>query len=111
MGFLQQPLQSAPLHLDITFYAHHDVSMRTTLTLDDDLAAALREQARLLDRSFKQVVNDALRRGMSLAVADDRPAYRVRPIQSGFKPGIDPLRLNQINDELEAEAFARRAPE
>ena len=83
--------------------------MRTTLTLDDDVAAALREQARLRDRPFKQVVNDALRRGMSLAVEEGRPAYRVRPNQSGFKPCVDPLRLNQLNDELEAGAFARRS--
>ena len=96
-------------HLDIILITHHDVPMRTTLTLDDDVAAALREQARLRDRPFKQVVNDALRRGMSLAVEEGRPAYRVRPNQSGFKPGVDPLRLNQLNDELEAGAFARRS--
>ena len=35
--------------------------MRATLTLDDDLAHSLKEQARLLNRSFKQVVDDALR--------------------------------------------------
>ena len=39
--------------------------MRTTLTLDDDLAAALKEQARRADQPFKQVVNDTLRRGLS----------------------------------------------
>ena len=36
--------------------------MRTTLTLDDDLAVALKEQAQRAGRPFKQVVNDALRR-------------------------------------------------
>ena len=82
--------------------------MRTTLTLDDDIADALKERARLLDRPFKQVVNDALRRGMSLAGGEERTAYRVRPHRSGFKPGVDPLRLNQLNDELEAGAFTRR---
>ena len=42
--------------------------MRTTLTLDDDVADFLHEQARLHDKPFKQVVNDTLRRGMSPAV-------------------------------------------
>ena len=37
--------------------------MRTTLTLDDDLAESLRERARLHDLPFKQVVNDTLRSG------------------------------------------------
>ena len=81
--------------------------MRTTLTLDDDIADALREQARLFDIPFKQVVNDTLRRGLSPAMAiRETPApYRVVPIHSGFAPGVDPLRLNQLNDELEVEDF------
>ncbi|MDE0193943.1 MAG: antitoxin [bacterium] len=80
--------------------------MRTTLALDDDVAAALRERARLLDLPFKQVVNDTLRQGLSPAPAEARPVYRVRPHPSGFRPGVDPLRLNQLNDSLEAAAFA-----
>ena len=38
--------------------------MRTTLTLDDDVAAQLRRIQRREDRSLKDVVNDALRRGL-----------------------------------------------
>lgn len=38
--------------------------MRTTLTLDDDLFMALNERARESGRSFKEVVNEALRRGL-----------------------------------------------
>ena len=53
--------------------SHYDADMRTTLTIDDDIADALRERARLLDLPFKQVVNDALRRGMS-------PGTREAPI-------------------------------
>ena len=86
--------------------------MRTTLTLDDDIADALREQARLLNRPFKQVVNDALRRGLS---PDANPAprrrFRVKPNHSGLKPGIDPLKLNQLYDQLEVEDFLRKNAE
>ncbi|MCY3919318.1 MAG: antitoxin [Chloroflexi bacterium] len=85
--------------------------MRTTLTLDDDLAAVLKEQARLLDKPFKQVVNDALRRGMAPAPPEDRPRFRIRPHHSGFAPGVDPLRLNQLYDQLEVEDFLREAGE
>ena len=80
--------------------------MRTTLTLDDDLADALRERARLTDRPFKQVVNDTLRRGMSPGTGETaRSEYRVVPRRGGFALGIDPLRLNQLNDQLAAEEF------
>ena len=80
--------------------------MRTTLTLDDDLAAALKEQARRADQPFKQVVNDTLRRGLSPALPEAEACYQVRPHDSVFRPGVDPLRLNQINDSLEAAESA-----
>ncbi len=81
--------------------------MRTTLTLDDDLAESLRERARLHDLPFKQVVNDTLRRGLSPATGDAAPPrYRVVPNSSGLVPGVDPLKLNQVYDQLEAEAFS-----
>ena len=79
--------------------------MRTTLTVDDDIADSLKEQARLQDKPFKQVVNDALRRGISPAVRETPAPYRVVPIHSGFAPGVDPVKLNQLNDQLEAEEF------
>ena len=85
--------------------------MRTTLTLDDDLAESLREQARLLGKPFKQVVNDALRRGISPAAEDHHPPYRISPHRSGLAPGVDPLKLNQLNDALEAEAFSEPGAE
>ena len=84
---------------------HYDAYMRTTLTLDNDIADSLKEQAQLMGRPFKQVVNDALRRGMSPAVRETPAPYRVDPIHSGFAPGVDPMKLNQLADELEAESF------
>ena len=98
-------------HLTISRIRCYDVYMRTTLTLDNDIADSLREQARLLDRPFKQVVNDTLRRGMSPVVQEDRPVFRVVPLSGGFRPGVDLLKLNQLNDELETQAFTERDAE
>ena len=39
--------------------------MRTTLTLDDDVAAALERLRRARDASLKDVVNEVLRGGLS----------------------------------------------
>ena len=85
--------------------------MRTTLTLDDDLAAALKEQAQRVGEPFKKVVNDILRRGLSPVLVEAEPDYEVRPHHSGFRPGVDPLRLNQINDSLEAAELAGSPPQ
>lgn len=49
--------------------------MRTTLTLDDDVAAKLRARARWTGQAFRDVVNDALRRGLERASA---PGPRTR---------------------------------
>ena len=83
--------------------------MRTRVTLDKDVADALKEKGRLLNKPFKQVVNEMLRLGMSVSVRET-PAnqFRVVPISSGFVPGVDPLKLNQLNDQLEVEEFLKR---
>lgn len=73
--------------------------------MDNDLAEALQEQAHLLGISFKQAVNDTLRRGLSPKTQKERPAFRLKPLSGGFRPGVDPLKLNQLNDELEVKQF------
>ena len=79
--------------------------MRTTLTLDDDLAALLRQQAATLGVSFKEMVNRALRAGLSREMAPhDVPVPKTIPHSFGFRPGVDLDKLNQFADELEAEA-------
>ena len=82
--------------------------MRTTLTLDDDVADALKERARHLDQPFKQVVNDVLRCGLRPDAPQPAEPYSVRIHSTGFAPGVDPLRLNQLVDELETEAYLEK---
>lgn len=81
--------------------------MRTILTIDDDLAGVLRRHARELGLPFKDVVNRTLRAGLGeQARARRHPAPRSIPHAFGFRPGIDLDKLNQLADELEAEAYA-----
>lgn len=66
---------------------HHTylIAMRTTLTLDDDVAALLkREQARS-KKPFKQLVNEALRAGLTHAAAPrrHRKPYRTEAVSLG----------------------------
>jgi hypothetical protein len=59
--------------------------MRTTLTIDDDVAAALERLRRSEDKSLKQVVNDTLRRGLERANAPLKPRkpFRTRSVPLG----------------------------
>ena len=83
--------------------------MRTTLTLDSDVAERLTGELRRTGKSLKTVVNEALRAGLGLTGKRRRgPRFVVEPHRFGFRPGVDPDRLNQLVDELEAEEAARR---
>jgi hypothetical protein len=85
--------------------------MRTTLTLDPDLFSELQALARQTGASFKEVVNTALRQGLAQGKkpAAPLPPFVVKPRSLGLRAGIDPLRLNQLFDELEVEDFLREA--
>ncbi len=85
--------------------------MRTTLTLDDDLAGILQRRAKQLGQSFKEVVNSTLRNGLAAKVIDKKPSVTVRPHDFGTSPGIDLDRLNQLVDELAADDYMRKAAE
>ena len=83
--------------------------MRTTLTIDDDLAAILQRDSKRKGLTFKVLVNTALRRGLAdEQILDPPSAVVTRPHSFGFKPGIDLDKLNQLADELEAESFASK---
>jgi len=81
--------------------------MRTTLTLDNDLAQRLKQAAARDGKPFKQIVNDTLRAGLGLR---DKPPKRrerivLRTFRSRLKAGIDETKLNQLADQLEVESF------
>jgi hypothetical protein len=82
--------------------------MRTTVTLDPDVAAKLKAWAHRQQVSFKEALNTVIRRGLS-APASGRATGRfvVHAHTSRFRPGVDPGRLGQLVDQLEVEDFAR----
>lgn len=84
--------------------------MRTTLTIDDDIAASLKTLARGTGRSFKAVVNDVLRHGLLTGEKpiSEREPFRVESAARGFLPGIDPLELNRLLDETEVDRFTEQ---
>ena len=78
--------------------------MRTTLTIEDQIDVRLRTVADRQNRSYKDVVNEALAVGIQqLEVAEPLPEYHVRVRDFGFQPGVDTARLNQLYDELETD--------
>lgn len=65
----------------------HDVSKRTTLTLDDDVADGLSIAARRSGRPYREIVNEVIRRGLRRP-GEDTP-FRVVASDLHRRPGVD----------------------
>ena len=80
--------------------------MRTTVTLDPDVEQLLREAVRRSGKSFKVVLNRAVREGRAQP-GDARVAkpFRVKARRMGLRGGIDPGALNRLLDEVEVDRF------
>ena len=78
--------------------------MRTTLTIDEDIAVRIRELRRRRGHSLKRVINRLLREGLrnSRRTPDAKP-YRTNPRKLALRPGFDTVGFNRLVDELEAE--------
>ena len=74
--------------------------MRTTLTLDEDVAAKLTSLARRSGRAFRHVVNDTLHHGLARPPASPgREPFKVKTRDLGrLRPGLS---LNNIGELLE----------
>ena len=80
--------------------------MRTTVTLDTDVAELLRDATHRSRTSFKATLNAAIRLGLS---GGHKPAasksfkLKTRPLR--LRSGLDPAGFNKLADELEVDAF------
>lgn len=80
--------------------------VRTTLTLEDDIARRLTNVAHESQRSLKAVVNEALRRGLDDLARSFEPEFRLQPHAGRLLSGIDDRRLNELAWELDVEPIS-----
>ncbi len=81
--------------------------MRTTLSLDDDVAALLERVRKARKGSLKQVVNAALREGLVRIATPSRPrrAFRTKTVNLGrcYLPNLD--NVSEVLAIVEGERF------
>jgi hypothetical protein len=77
--------------------------MRTTLTIDEDVAAKLKTIARRSGLAFRQVVNDTLRRGLARpAPAAARQPFTVHARDLGaLRPGLNLDNVAELLEQVE----------
>ena len=66
------------------------MSIRATVTLDDDVAARVKHERLSTGASFRDTLNDLLR--AALLTAGDKPrrrTLRIKRIHMGYKPGLN----------------------
>ena len=84
--------------------------MRTTLTIDDRIAKALKALAHRSGKPFKAVVNETLQAGLAAGAAPPaaRP-YRLKAVSlGGVQPGIDLTKALRLAGALEEDEIARK---
>lgn len=80
----------------------HHRQMRTTLTLDDDVAAKLRDEITRSQRSMKEVLNTFLRRGLEAPRDEDLAApFSVAARPMGLRDGVDLDDISGLLDRLD----------
>ena len=75
--------------------------MRTTLSLDDDVARLLGKESRRSGASFKEVVNHFLRLGLMASKQPARKPFVVKPWNLGPPPGLSFDNIGDLLDALE----------
>ena len=80
--------------------------MRTTLTLDEDVAVRLKAVARRSGRAFRDVVNETLRHGLARPPASPaRTPFRVKARDLGrLQPGLSLDNIAELLDQVEGPA-------
>ncbi|HXS33191.1 MAG TPA: hypothetical protein VN758_05380 [Solirubrobacterales bacterium] len=81
--------------------------MRTTVTLDADVAAKLKQTARERGISFKEALNSNVRRGLESSGVGAQP-YRVPTRRLGVRPGVNLDKSLQLAGELEDAETLRK---
>jgi hypothetical protein len=82
--------------------------MRTTVTLDADVEQLIRGAVERGRTSFKQVLNDAIRRGLRGEENKQAAPFKIEAKAMHIRSGIDPTRLHDLDSELEIQEFLNK---
>jgi hypothetical protein len=77
--------------------------MRTTLTLDDDIAAKLKAESRRSGRPFRDIVNETLRQGLAIRRSTaKRQPFNVKVRDLGnLRPGLSLDNIAELIEQVE----------
>ena len=65
------------------------MSVRTTVTLDDDIMDRVKRESRSRGASFRDTLNDLLRAALSLDNQPRRRTLKIKPAHMGYRTGLN----------------------
>ena len=65
------------------------MSIRTTVTLDEDVMERVKRESRSRGASFRDTLNDLLRTALSLKVRPQRRTLKIEPVHMGYREGLN----------------------
>ena len=78
--------------------------MRTTLSLDEDVAQRTKDLATKLKKPFKLVLNEALRKGLDqIEKPQKRRTYKTTPHEMGLREGLSLDNIEELLAQVEGE--------
>jgi hypothetical protein len=77
--------------------------VRTTLTLDDDVAVLVKEEMRKTGKSMKETVNSLIKRGITAPT--ERKRFVVKPFDGGLPPGLSYDKISELLEAIEGPEY------
>lgn len=78
--------------------------MRTTITLDDDVVLGIkRVQKRKPDASFKQIVNQLMKKGLAAEGEVVKVPFKIRTLDAVPKPGLNFDNIQALLSQVEGD--------
>ena len=79
-----------------------NLAMRTTVTLDPDVAAKVKAEMRRTGRSFKEVLNSMVRKGaVQSSEKEEKEPFRVQARNLGHRPGLNYDNIGELLEQIE----------
>ena len=80
------------------------MSVRTTLTLDDDVFQRLQQQSRSQGEPFKKTVNDIIRIGLIQSTTPSKPLV-IKSKKMGLLPGLNYDNIGELLEQIEGPGY------
>jgi hypothetical protein len=80
------------------------MSIRTTITLDDDVLDRVKAESRSRGSSFRETLNDLLRLALlARSAPPERKRFRIKATHMGYRPGLNYDHIESLLEYGEGE--------